>query len=57
MTDIDREFRKGFITDDERYTDGRRLARTTDDVTEKMLDWPGQARLGLDDHPLGRAGT
>ena len=39
VTDIDREFRKGFITDDERYTQTVDVWRaTTDDVTEKMLD-------------------
>src|SRR4029079_9420570 len=39
VSDIDREFRKGFITDDERYTQTVDVWRaTTDDVTEKMLD-------------------
>jgi len=35
---IDREFRKGFITDDERYTQTVEVwRRATDDVTERML--------------------
>ena len=39
VNDIDREFRKGFITDDERYTQTVDVWRaTTDDVTEKMLN-------------------
>ncbi len=39
MNDIDREFRKGFITDDERYTQTVDVWRaTTDEVTEKMLN-------------------
>jgi DNA-directed RNA polymerase subunit beta' len=39
VSDIDREFRKGFITDDERYTQTVDVWRaTTDDVTEKMLN-------------------
>jgi DNA-directed RNA polymerase subunit beta' len=39
VSDIDREFRKGFITDDERYTQTVDVWRaTTDDVTEKMLE-------------------
>ncbi len=39
VNDIDREFRKGFITEDERYTQTVDVWRaTTDDVTAKMLD-------------------
>jgi DNA-directed RNA polymerase subunit beta' len=39
VTDIEREFRKGFITDDERYTQTVEVWRdTTDEVTSKMLD-------------------
>ena len=39
VNDIEREFRKGFITDDERYTQTVDVWRaTTDDVTEKMLN-------------------
>jgi DNA-directed RNA polymerase subunit beta' len=39
VTDIEREFRKGFITDDERYTQTVEVWRdTTDQVTSKMLD-------------------
>ena len=39
VNDIDREFRKGFITDDERYNQTVDVWRaTTDDVTEKMLN-------------------
>ncbi|HKO32320.1 MAG TPA: DNA-directed RNA polymerase subunit beta' [Candidatus Limnocylindria bacterium] len=39
VNDIDREFRKGFITDDERYTQTVDVWRaTTDEVTEKMLN-------------------
>jgi DNA-directed RNA polymerase subunit beta' len=36
---IEREFRKGFITEDERYTQTVEVwRRATDDVTERMLD-------------------
>jgi DNA-directed RNA polymerase subunit beta' len=39
VNDIDREFRKGFITDDERYNQTVDVWReTTDKVTEQMLD-------------------
>jgi len=39
VVDIEREFRKGFITDDERYTQTVEVWRdTTDEVTSKMLD-------------------
>jgi DNA-directed RNA polymerase subunit beta' len=39
VADIDREFRKGFITDDERYTQTVDVWRkTTDQVTQSMLD-------------------
>ncbi|HEX9634216.1 MAG TPA: DNA-directed RNA polymerase subunit beta' [Candidatus Limnocylindria bacterium] len=39
VTDIDREFRKGFITEDERYNQTVDVWReTTDAVTKKMLD-------------------
>ncbi len=39
VADIDREFRKGFITDDERYTQTVDVwRRTTDKVTQSMLD-------------------
>jgi DNA-directed RNA polymerase subunit beta' len=39
VTDIDREFRKGFITEDERYNQTVDVWReTTDQVTKKMLD-------------------
>jgi DNA-directed RNA polymerase subunit beta' len=39
VNDIDREFRKGFITDDERYNQTVDVWReTTDKVTEEMLD-------------------
>ena len=39
VTDIDREFRRGLITEDERYTQTVEVWRgTTDDVTQKMLD-------------------
>jgi len=39
VTDIDREFRKGFITEDERYNQTVDVWReTTDEVTKKMLD-------------------
>jgi DNA-directed RNA polymerase subunit beta' len=39
VTDIDREFRKGFITDEERYNQTVDVWRdTTERVTEKMLD-------------------
>jgi DNA-directed RNA polymerase subunit beta' len=39
VADIEREFRRGFITDDERYTQTVEVWRdTTDDVTAKMLD-------------------
>jgi DNA-directed RNA polymerase subunit beta' len=39
VTDIDREFRRGFITEDERYNQTVDVWReTTDTVTEKMLD-------------------
>jgi DNA-directed RNA polymerase subunit beta' len=39
VADIEREFRRGFITDDERYTQTVEVWReTTDDVTSKMLD-------------------
>jgi DNA-directed RNA polymerase subunit beta' len=39
VTDIDKEFRKGFITEDERYNQTVDVWRaTTDDVTKKMLD-------------------
>jgi DNA-directed RNA polymerase subunit beta' len=39
VTDIDKEFRKGFITDDERYNQTVDVWRaTTDEVTQKMLD-------------------
>ena len=35
---IDREFRRGFITEDERYTQTVEVWReTTDDVTKSML--------------------
>ncbi|HEX2844108.1 MAG TPA: DNA-directed RNA polymerase subunit beta', partial [Candidatus Limnocylindria bacterium] len=45
VADIDREFRRGFITEDERYTQTVEVWRkATDDVTQKMLS-------GLD--PLG----
>ncbi len=38
VTEIDREFRRGFITEDERYNQTVDVWRgTTDDVTEKML--------------------
>ena len=55
MNEIDREFRRGFITEDERYNQTVDVWReTTDEVTEQMLDGPRQAWLGLDDHPLRR---
>jgi DNA-directed RNA polymerase subunit beta' len=39
VNDIDREFRRGFITDDERYNQTVDVWReTTDKVTEQMLD-------------------
>jgi len=39
VTDIDREFRRGFITEDERYTQTVEVWRgTTDEVTSKMLE-------------------
>jgi DNA-directed RNA polymerase subunit beta' len=39
VADIEREFRRGFITDDERYTQTVEVWReTTDEVTSKMLD-------------------
>jgi DNA-directed RNA polymerase subunit beta' len=39
VNDIDREFRKGFITDDERYNQTVDVWReTTDQVTQQMLD-------------------
>ena len=39
VTEIDREFRRGFITEDERYNQTVDVWRdTTDEVTEKMLD-------------------
>ena len=39
VSDIDNEFRRGFITDDERYTQTVEVWRdTTDEVTAKMLD-------------------
>jgi len=39
VTDIDRQFRRGFITEDERYTQTVEVWRgTTDEVTSKMLD-------------------
>ena len=39
VTDIDREFRRGFITEDERYTQTVEVWRgTTDEVTSRMLD-------------------
>ena len=39
VADIDGEFRRGFITDDERYTQTVEVWRdTTDEVTAKMLD-------------------
>jgi DNA-directed RNA polymerase subunit beta' len=39
VADIEREFRKGFITDDERYTQTVEVWReTTDAVTEQMLN-------------------
>jgi DNA-directed RNA polymerase subunit beta' len=39
VNDIDREFRKGFITDDERYNQTVDVWReTTDQVTQSMLD-------------------
>ncbi|HET7644985.1 MAG TPA: DNA-directed RNA polymerase subunit beta' [Candidatus Limnocylindria bacterium] len=38
VTDIEREFRRGFITEDERYTQTVEVWRkATDDVTQKML--------------------
>src|SRR4029079_3422249 len=40
VTEIDREFRRGFITEDERYNQTVDVWRgTTDEVTEKMLSW------------------
>jgi DNA-directed RNA polymerase subunit beta' len=39
VTDIDREFRRGFITEEERYNQTVDVWRgTTDEVTKKMLD-------------------
>ena len=58
VTDIDREFRRGLITEDERYTQTVEVWRaTTDDVTEQMLDGPRRARLGLMITHSGAAGN
>ncbi len=56
VSDIEREFRRGFITEDERYTQTVEVWRdTTDDVTGQDARRPRPQGLGVDDHPLRSA--